>query len=125
MLAPRHEINAGVFTMKRGRFPPKHLHNIHQVALPFVASHESTFARENDKELRASAPRDALRKLQFIMHIICNAGERVDDRDGLNVMICKGTSKGRCTAIEKTLGTKRCPLNFNRAHGSTQQLWRK
>ena len=35
------------------------------------------------------------------MHVIFNAGERADDRDGHTVFIFKGSSKGKRTLIEK------------------------
>ena len=46
-----------------------------QVPLPFVVNQESTFTDENDKYVHMSAPSDALRKRQFTMHVIYDAGK--------------------------------------------------
>ena len=43
-LAPRFEINAQIFTLKHGRFPPHLRYNVDQAPLPFVVSQETTCA---------------------------------------------------------------------------------
>ena len=120
-LAPRFEINAHIFTLKYGRFTPRLRYNMDQVPLPFVVSQESTCTDENDKDIHISAPSVALRKWQFTMHMFFNAGEG-EDRDGCTVMACKGSHKGRRTAIEKTPGIKRCPSSSRRAHGVDTEI---
>ena len=114
MLAPRHEINSDVFSMKFGRFRPKHRCNMDQVPLPFVVNQESTFTDENDKDVHISASSDALRKRQFTMRIVCNAGENVDDRDGHTVLIWKGSANDRRTTIEKNGWNKKVAVKFQK-----------
>ena len=100
--------------MKHGRFPPKLRYDMDQVPLPLVVNQESTFTDENDKDVNMSAPSDALRKRQFTMHVICNAREKVDDRDGCTVLICKGSAKGRRAAIEKNGWNKKVAVTFQK-----------
>ena len=64
-----------------------------QVPLPFVVSQDSTCTDDEDKDVHVKAPSDALRKRQFTMNVICNAGEG-EERDGHTVLTCKGRQKG-------------------------------
>ena len=78
------------FTEKWGRFPPHLRCNIDQVPLPFVVSQDNTFTFDDDKDVHiAGHGKGDLRKRQFTMHIVVNAGEG-EDRDGYIELICKG-----------------------------------
>ena len=48
------------------------------------------------------------------MHVICNAGENVDDRDGDTVLICKRSAKGRRNASEKNGWNKKVAVKFQK-----------
>ena len=113
MLAPRYEINASIFSVKHGRFPPHFRCNVDQVPLPFVVSQDGTCTDDKDKDAHVKAPGDALRKRQFTMHVICNAWEG-EERDGYTVLTCKGKQKGRRAAIEKYVWNKKIPALFQK-----------
>jgi len=69
---------------------------------------------DEDKGAHVKAPSDALRKRQFTMHVICNAGEG-DERYGYTALTCKGKHKGgRRTAIEKNAWNKKIPVLFQK-----------
>ena len=57
-----------------GRFLPSHWYNIDQLPLPFVVSQEFTFTVNTDDNIHISCPNEALRKLEWTMHVIINAG---------------------------------------------------
>lgn len=104
-LVAHFEINSTIFTLKHGHFPHYLQHNIGQAPLPFVASRGTTCANENDKETHVVAPSNALHKRQFAMRVFCNAGEG-EERDGCTVLTCKGSPKGRRTAMKKGVEQK-------------------
>ena len=58
-----------------GRFPPSHRYNMDQVPLPFVVSQDFTFTVENDTNIHITCPSESLRKRQWTMHVVTNAGD--------------------------------------------------
>jgi hypothetical protein len=61
-----------------------------QVPLPFVVSQDTTYTTTEDKDVHiAGTGKGDLRKRQFTMHIVMNAGEG-DMADGYLELICKG-----------------------------------
>ena len=75
-----------------GRFPPALSYNMDQVHSPFVVNNDSTFTTHDDNEIHMSAPSDALRKRQFNMHVLVNAGA-VNNHQGTFGIFKKGTGK--------------------------------
>lgn len=45
-----------------------------QVPYPFVVNQDTTFADEGDEDVYICAPSDSLRKRQFTLHCVLNAG---------------------------------------------------
>jgi len=82
-----------------GRFRPEHRFNMDQVPLPFVVNQDYTYTDHGDKTLHVKCPAEALRKRQFTMHIVMNAG-RSNMKCGYIDVVAKG--KGlRVTKAEK------------------------
>ena len=75
-----------------GRFPPSRRYNMDQVPLPFVVSQEFTFTLNEDVNIHMTCPSEALRKRQWTMHCIVNAGAG-DDRHAWVDLVSKGTGK--------------------------------
>ena len=82
-----------------GRFSPSKRYNMDQVPLPFVVSQEFTFTLHEDKNIHITCPNEALRKRQWTMHVIVNAGEG-DTRHAWVDLVSKGTGT-RIKAEEK------------------------
>ena len=76
----------------RGRFPPYLRYNMDQVLLPFVVNLDSNLTTHDNNGIHISAPSDALRKRQFTMHVVVNAGAG-DKFEGFVDIFCKGTGK--------------------------------
>ena len=82
-----------------GRFRPEHRFNMDQVPLPFVVNQDYTYTEKDDKTIHVKSPAEALRKRQFTMHIVKNAG-RGNNKCGYIDLVAKG--KGlRITNAEK------------------------
>mmetsp|Transcript_15361 Transcript_15361/g.28931 ORF Transcript_15361/g.28931 Transcript_15361/m.28931 type:complete len:660 (+) Transcript_15361:59-2038(+) len=84
-----------------GRFPPERRYNMDQVPLPFVVNQEATFTTCDDKIVNVKCPSESLRKRQFTMHLVFNAGKG-DLAHGWCDLVCKGTGT-RVSNIEKEL----------------------
>ena len=112
VLSTRENFNSPDFSLQWGRHPPQRRYNMDQTPLPFVVSHDSTCTTEDDENVHVSAPKEALRKRQFIMHVFCNSGKG-EDRDGYTALVCKGSPKGRRTQIEK-LAYNNAPMLFQK-----------
>jgi len=70
-----------------------------QVPLPFVVNQDYTYTEQDDKTIHVKSPAEALRKRQFTMHIVMNAG-RGNNKCGYIDLVAKG--KGlRITNAEK------------------------
>ena len=70
-----------------------------QVPLPFVVSQEFTFTLEEDSNVHITCPSEALRKRQWTMHVVVNAGEGNDSHAWVD-LVTKGTGT-RTKAEEK------------------------
>ena len=57
-----------------GSFPIEICYNMDQVPLNIVVNHDSTFAKHDNNYIHISAPSNALRKRQFTLHVVVNAG---------------------------------------------------
>ena len=57
-----------------GRFRPELRYNVDQVTLPFVVNYDITFTTNDNNYIHIYAPSDALRKIQFTMYVVVNAG---------------------------------------------------
>ena len=57
-----------------GSFPPELRYNMYQVPFPFVFNYDSTFTKHDNNDIHISDPSDYLRKRQFTMHVVVNAG---------------------------------------------------
>ena len=84
-----------------GRFPPELRYNMDQVPLPFVVSQDDTFTMDEDHDINIKCPQESLRKRQFTMHQVFNAGVG-DKAHGWCDMVCRGTGK-RISKAEKNL----------------------
>jgi len=86
-----------------GRFPPhRRYKNMDQVPLPFVvAGQDETFTTKDDEDVNIKAPKESLRKQQFTMHLVFNAGTGEDSHERCD-LVCKGTGK-RIQQAEKDL----------------------
>ena len=84
-----------------GRFPPHLRFNMDQCPLPFVVSQDTTFTVASDNDVHIKCPGEALRKRQFTMHVVYNAGNGAR-RAGWVDLVCKGTGK-RIRQTEKEL----------------------
>ena len=82
-----------------GRFPPELRYNMDQVPCPFVVNQDTTFTDEGDEDVHIRAPNDSLRKRQFTLHCVLNAG--VGEKAHAWVeLVCNGTGK-RISRTEK------------------------
>jgi hypothetical protein len=100
-LAPRDDSPAEDFESIWGRFPPELRYNMDQVPLPFVNGQDSTFTAGDDEDVNIKCPKESLRKRQYTMHLIFNAG-RGNDAFGICDLVCRG--KGlRINQAEKSL----------------------
>ena len=69
--------------------------------LPFVVSQEDTFTMDDDNDVNTKCPKEALRKRQFSMHQVFNAGKG-DKAHGWCDIVCRGIGK-RTSKAEKDL----------------------
>ena len=77
-----------------GRFPPARRYNMDQVPLPFVVSQDDTFTMEEDTDVNIKCPKESLRKRQFTMHQVYNAGIGEESHGWCDSMVvCRGTGK--------------------------------
>ena len=83
-----------------------------QVPLPFVVSQEFTFTLHEDNNVHITCHNEALRKRQWTMHIIVNAGEG-DSRHAWVDLVSKGTG----TLIKQE--------EKARYHPSVDMFWQK
>ena len=95
-----------------GRFPPNKRYNMDQVPLPFVVSQEFTFTIQEDVNIHITCPSESLRKRQWTMYCIVNAGEG-DSRHAWVDLVSKGT--GKRIRKEET----------NQYHKSVEMFWQK
>ena len=95
-----------------GRFLPEHRYNMDQVPLPFVVNHDFTYTVEDDKDIHTSAPSDLLRKRQFTMHVVVNAGEG-PKRQGFVDLVDKGNGT-RIMKAEKEQWDERVDVFWQR-----------
>jgi len=115
-----------------GCFPP-HLHyNFDQVPLPFVVEQEYTFTMDDDAHPHINAPSEALRRCQFTMHVVTNAGVG-EKAHGWVDFVCRGKGT-RVHVAEKEMWDDRVSVEWQQnawvdnnmmerlAHGF---LWRK
>ena len=51
---------------------------------------DSTFTTAEDRDINVKCPKEALRKWQFIMHLVFDAG-KADKSHGWCDLVCKGT----------------------------------
>jgi len=72
LLSPRSE-DTTIYVLW-GRFRPEDRFNMDQVPLPYVVNQDYTYTEHGDKTLYVKSPAEALRKRQFTMHIVMNAG---------------------------------------------------
>ena len=93
----QHESNPSIW----GRFPPEKRYNMDQVPLPFVVGQDYTFTQHDDRDVNIKCPDERLRKRQFTMHIVVNAGKD-KKKHGWVDLVCKGTGK-RIKQAEKEL----------------------
>ena len=103
-------------TDKWGRFPPKLRYNFDQVPLPFVVSQDSTYTPQGDNDVHvAASTSESLRKRQFTMHIVTNAGSG-DDRDGYVELICRGKvlDGSRFSRAERSQWNKDVNMHFQK-----------
>ena len=84
-----------------GRVPPHLRFNMDQCPLPFVVSQDTTFTVASDNDVHIKCPGETLRKRQFTMHVVYNAGNGAR-RAGWVDLVCKGTGK-RIRQTEKEL----------------------
>ena len=75
-----------------GRFPPSRRYNMDQVPLPFVNGQDVTFTTDDDTDVNIKCPQESLRKRQFTMHLVFNAGIG-NDADGWCDLVTKGTGE--------------------------------
>ena len=75
-----------------GIFLPDICYNMDQVPFPFVVNQDSTLTTHDDNEIPISAPSDALRNIQFTIHVVVNVVEG-DKLQGFVDIFCKGTGK--------------------------------
>jgi hypothetical protein len=87
-----------------GRFPPERRYNMDQVPLPFVNGQDETFTTADDDCVNLKCPKEELRKRQFTMHLVFNAGNG-PNAHGWCDLVCKGTGT-RIPAAEKDLWDK-------------------
>ena len=95
-----------------GRFPPHLRFNMDQCPLPFVVGQETTFTVASDSDVHIKCPGEALRKGQFTMHVVNNAGNGAR-RAGWVDLVCKGTGK-RVRQTEKELWDARVSVYFQK-----------
>ena len=62
---------------------------MHQVPLPFIVNQEDTFTMDDDNDVNIKCPKEALRKRQFTMHQVVNAGKG-DKAHGWCSMVYRG-----------------------------------
>ena len=72
LLSPRSE-DTTIYVLW-GRFRPEDRFNMDQVPLPYVVNQDYTYTEHGDKTLYVKSSAEALRKRQFTMHIVMNAG---------------------------------------------------
>jgi len=60
-----------------------------QVPLPFVVNQYYTYTEQDDKTIHVKSPAETLRKRQFTMHIVMNAG-RGNNKCGYIDLVAKG-----------------------------------
>lgn len=116
MLGPYEHADCPHFSTVYGHFPPELRFNQDQVPLPFVLSMDSTYTLTEDTDVHVSFPNDALRKRQFIMHIIANTGEG-ENKLGYTTLVCKGSSRGRCKQYEVAEWDPELPCFGRKMHG--------
>ena len=73
-----------------GRFPPECCYNMDQVPLPFVVGQECTFTTEDGNDVNIKCSKESLRRRQFTMHLVFNAGEG-EKGHGWYDLVCRGT----------------------------------
>jgi DDE superfamily endonuclease./Tc5 transposase DNA-binding domain. len=94
------EHNQGIDPLWGHFRPPECRYNMDQVPLPFVVNQDSTFALSDEENVH-KCPSEALKKRQFTMHVVVNAG-RGEKKFGWVDLVAKGTGK-RIRAAETEL----------------------
>ena len=112
-LGPFEFVHCPHFSTVHGRFPPETRFNQDQVPLPFVVSMENTHTLKENDDARMTCPSESLRKRQFIMHIVVNAGEG-DKKMGCVALTCKGSPNGRRKPCEIAAHDDRFPMTFQK-----------
>ena len=69
--------------------------------LPFVVSQEDTFTMDDNNDVNVKCPKEAIRKRQFVMHQVFNAGKG-DKAHGWCDIACRGKGK-IISQVEKDL----------------------
>lgn len=95
-----------------GRFPPANRYNMDQVPLPFVVSQEFTFTLKTDNNVHITCPSEALRKRQWTMHVVVNAGVGEAKAGWVDLI-----SKGKGVRIKKE--------EVTRYHQDVDMFWQK
>ena len=95
-----------------GRFPPANRYNMDQVPLPFVVSQEFTFTLKTDNNVHITCPSEALRKRQWTMHVVVNAGVGEAKAGWVDLI-----SKGKGARIKKE--------EVTRYHQDVDMFWQK
>ena len=112
-LGPFEFVHCPHFSTVHGRFPPETRFNQDQVPLPFVVSMENACTLEEDDDARMTCPSESLRKRQFVMHIVVNAGEG-DEKMGCMTLTCKGIPNGRREPCEISARDDRVSMTFQK-----------
>ena len=89
MLGPFAGAPYPCFCTVHGCFPPEAQFNQDQVPLLLAVSTENTHTLEEDGHMHESCPRESLRKRQFAMHAVVNAGKG-ENKIGHTALVCKG-----------------------------------
>ena len=100
-LLPRENDGADGRDPLWGRFLPERRYNMDQVPLPFVVGQDHTFTTYDDDDVHIKCPKEALRKRQFTMHVVVNAGTGEKGACWVD-LVCKGLGK-RIRRAEKDL----------------------
>ena len=95
-----------------GRFPPDRRYNFDQVPLPFIVDQDHTYTTEDDEHPQIKAQSEALRKRQFTMHVVTNAGTG-ERAHGWVDLVCKGTGT-RIRDAEKALWDERVSVYWQK-----------
>ena len=101
-MSPREEDDEAARESIWGRFPPERRYNMDQVPLPFVNGQDDTFTMEDDEDVNMKCPKESLKKRQFTIHFVFNAGSG-DQAHGWCDLVYRGTGK----RIEKELWDER------------------